>query len=330
MEYYKTLNVSKDASSEEIKKSYRKLALKEHPDKGGDAEKFKEISLAYDVLSDPEKRENYDNGGNGNIDNHSHFNPNDIFQQFFGGMEQNNQRNNIIKRKTHIHNVSVTLSDIYFGIKKTFKISIDKICNNCKVSCNECNGKGILLMRQSIGPMQFMTQTACPKCMGSGKINNVATKNQCKICENGVINEKKTCILDIYKGFKGGDIVSFEGYGEQVQNENEIPGDLVFKINVMTDKNFERNGNNLIFKKEITLIQSIIGKKIIIPHFSGEFEVDTVNLGIINPGVGYIIKGKGILHGDLVLIFTISYPDKKFNIDEKSLLENVFNTLKLK
>lgn len=332
MDYYKVLNVSKEASFDEIKKSYRKLALKEHPDKGGDSEKFKEISLAYDVLSDKEKRENYDNGGNVNMHGHGHFNANDIFQQFFGGgMDMNFQRNNteFVKRKTHVHNINVELNDVFFGIKKNFKIILDKCCLKCKKTCHDCNGKGIVTVCQNIGPMQLMSQQTCTKCMGSGTYADNNTKNDCKYCKNGVVREEKMCSLDIYKGFKSGDTILFEGYGEQVQNEHEAPGDLLFKININSDKNFERNGNNLIFKSELTLVETIVGKKIKIPHFSGEFEIDTSSFGVINPGIGYVIKEKGINNSDLILTFVINYPNKKLDTDERNKLQTIFKECNL-
>jgi DnaJ family protein A protein 2 len=331
--YYEVLGISKEASSDEIKKAYRKKALENHPDKGGKEEDFKKITEAYEILSNDETRGRFDRGEDlkGNTSHfHQNFNPHDIFSQFMN-MHMNgngNGRPTQIKRNDYTHNIKVSLEEVYTGTQKTLKVSLNKFCSKCNKKCNECNGTGIINIVRNMGFMQIQQQAHCNKCRGSGEIVTPNCKNNCK---NGKIEEIKVCVLNIKKGIKSGEKIKYEGYGEQAHNETEISGDLYFEIEVLEHSHFIRqnNGDNLIHKLQITFIESIIGKEINIPHFGGNINMNINDLGVIQPEIGYILKGKGLKDtGDLILTFKIEYPNKKLSTENinklKQLLVNIF------
>ena len=173
---YKALNVNKNSSQDEIKKSYRKLALKNHPDKGGDPENFKKIQAAYDVLSDPEKRQRYDQFGLEGIDENNGrgggfpgSNGPDIFNMFFGGNRRRQAQQRKRKGEPTIHNINITLNDLYNG--KISKIAINrKVIKGVQNICSACNGTGRIVQRIMIGPgMMQEIQSTCDVCRGRGK-----------------------------------------------------------------------------------------------------------------------------------------------------------------
>lgn len=326
--YYETLGVSKESSSDEIKKAYRKKALEFHPDKGGSEEMFKKVTEAYEILSNEETKGKYDRGENlkGN-QNFQNFNHNDIFNNFMNmHMHTNSNVNRQIKRNDYVHNIKIMLEEVYTGTQKTLKVSLDKYCLKCNKKCKECNGNGIVNIVRSMGPFQMQSQMHCTSCKGTGE----KVVPGCNSCKNGKIEEIKICVLNIKKGIKSGEKIKYEGYGEQSHNETEVSGDLYFEIEILEDKNFIRqnNGNNLIYKLKITFLESIIGKQINIPHFEGEIKMNINELGVIQPEIGYILKNKGLNGGDLILTFKIEYPNKKLQIMElnqlKEILSNIF------
>jgi molecular chaperone DnaJ len=300
---YNILGIERNASESEIKKTYKLLSLKYHPDRpNGNAEKFKEINLAYEILSDSQKKQMYDSGQDPNQNFNHNFNSNDIFQQFFGGnpFEQHNRQT---KRGNFTHIINITLKDAHIGLSKTLKVNVKKICFNCKIKCKTCNGTKFMNFQN--GP--FIMKQHCNAC-STGYHNNF-NKN-CNYC-NGTFEkiEEKMCKIDIPKCISNGNIIIIEGLGEQIHTENEIPGDLHFKINITDDQNFTRQHNNLIYPVNLTFKESIIGKSITIPHFDGDINMITDGFGVINPNKMYSLKGKGLgSSGDLILNFQINYP----------------------
>lgn len=348
MDYYNILNISKDASDDEIKKAYKKMALKYHPDKnGGNDEQFKKISEAYEILSDPDKRQIYDSGGDpksqnmnfGNQTNDIH----NIFQQFFGNATHNHfnnfnfrqhhhqQRQANIKRGNHMHKINVSLKDIHFGIKKNIKVIIKKNCFDCKVKCTECDGSGQKTHHRQMGPMtQIITQT-CNACGGSGKLIKKSQFNKCETCQGtSEIKEEKMLVLDITKCFKNDVSMLFEGLGEQPENPGEIPGDLIFQINIIEDQTFKRIGdsNDLEYTINLSLLESLIGTNVRIPHFDEDFLFNTGVFGIINPNEKYIIPNKGLGNmGNLIIKFKISYPKGKMRSSDSDRLIQIFDNI---
>jgi DnaJ-class molecular chaperone len=317
-DYYNILGIEKGASDDEIKKAYRKCALKNHPDKGGDAEVFKDITEAYEILSDSEKRQRYDRGE----DHHQHpqmhsNNHHDIFEQLFrqgfGGLGgfgfpgQPHPQNT--KRSNHTHQLKVSMRDAHNGLEKTLKINVKRQCFNCKKKCNVCDGRGVSFMQQ--GP--FSIQQTCNNCGGLGICNNINVG--CKDCQGkGEIISDELCKINIPKCVASGQIITVSGLGEQPQKNGEQPGDLLIQIVVEDDPYFKRVNNDLVYKVPITFKESIVGKDILIPHFDGNISMNTVGFGVINPKKRYALTKRGLgNNGDLVLDFDIRYPDGKYD-----------------
>lgn len=335
--YYDILGVSKEASEDEIKRAYRKLALKTHPDKnGGDDTMFKKINVAYETLSDPDKRREYDNphqmpnfGGGG-------FPGGDIFEQLFRGMggmninvNINGQRHGPLRRSNHLHRISVNLRDIHTGLVKTLKLKLNKVCFDCRQKCENCNGSGMTVRIQHNGPFVQQVQSPCNMCGTTGSINkNKMSCNICKGTSNYVVDE--TIKVEIPKGTHYGTKVVFTGMGEQEQKLGEIAGDLIIEIIIEEDPYFLREDDNLIFKTKLTLGEIFIGKDIVVPYFDEHIRINTNIFGIINPNKKYHIKGKGLCgKGDLIFIFEIVYPEKVLDSYDRESLKNVFKNLNI-
>lgn len=312
---YEALGLQRGATEEEVKKAYRKLALRLHPDKPtGDAEKFKEIQGAYDILSDPQKRQNFDQWGT--VDGPPGpqagpggfppgFNPNDIFAQMFGGAFGGPRGPQ--KRPNRDHDLKITLEDAYKGITKNMKITIGKPCLNCRKQCQACRGSG--MQHVQMGPMAF--QQPCPQCEGQG-----AMFTGCDSCSHKRKKlEQLNLELKIPAGVEDGNTLVAHGLGEQPVRPGEEPGDLVFHVRVQTHPELMRQGLDLVWSTKISFEDSVNGKKIQIPHFDGPIDVDTADWGVLDPREDYIIPMKGFKQGDNVgrlrVSFNVIYPYSK-------------------
>lgn len=325
-DYYKILGISKSATQDEIKKAFRKKSLTCHPDKNGtgDDSEFKEVNLAYEILSDSQKKQMYDSGqdpNNTQFHQEFHNQSHDIFQQFFGGNPFSGNpfepRNRQLKRGNFTHIINITLKDAHTGISKTLKVNVKKVCFDCKVKCSTCNGTRMMNVQN--GP--FIMKQHCNACSTGYHNHFNANCDYCKGTFEKI--EEKMCKIDIPKCISNGNIIVMEGLGEQIHKQNEIPGDLHFKINITSDPNFTRLHNNLIYQVPMTFKESIIGKSITIPHFDGDINMLTDGFGVINPQKTYSLKGKGLGGGgDLILNFQINYP---LGIYSKEIIEQFKN-----
>jgi DnaJ-class molecular chaperone len=337
---YSILGVEKNDSIETIKKAYKKLAFTYHPDKNkGNIEaenKFKEISNAYNILNNEEEKQRYDMCGDKNYNNGSDNNtggsrnPHDIFEAFFGGGGaggfgnhfeeemfgfggQNKKQN----KAPSFHRVfSLTLDDIYNGVKKDLTIILKKYCSECHTSCPDCGGKGMTHQIRNMGIMQTVFQVRCNKCEGQGSI--IKGKSGCTVCKgDGVFNKEKKATLIIPKGVDESYRTAFPELGEQPKTKNTIPGDLIITIEIVEHKDFDRKGNDLYYKYDISFINSIIGENITIPYFKESIKINTVIFGVLSNGKNYLIEGKGmpILNtsnkGNMYIVFNITYPKIK-------------------
>ena len=311
--HYETLGLQKNASKDEIKSAYHKLAKVYHPDKntGNDAkEKFQKIQEAYETLSDDEKRAQYDNPQpQFNIPPDFHQN----FQQGFPFNMFNMQQQNNLKKNNEYYTFKIKLSDVYFGITKNFNIKKKMMCDKCKIKCTMCN---------QMGPfVQFINQM-CPSCSGNCVIrnNNIA----CSDCgSSGFKIKEKHIELKIPKGVEDGKEYLFEEWGEQAVKSNEKPGDFIIRIEIQKHDLFYRDNLNVTYTTQLSLFESIIGKEI------------KNRFGIINPKKEYIIIEKGLKNeknerGNLKIKFEIIYPDRMLTSEEIIAISDTFKKCNLK
>jgi DnaJ family protein A protein 2 len=319
-DYYDILGISKSATDEEIKTAYRKLAKIYHPDKGGDKNKFQEIQKAYETLSDSNKRNNYNNSSFQQQDN-PHF---PFEHPFF----KYHNKNNIIKKNDYIHNCNISLNDVYTGINKKFRVQRNKICINCKQICQTCNGNGKIIQNQHFGPFIQKIEHNCSICNSTGlSKNNI----ECKICNNKkIIIEENIFEVNIKPGIESGTKITFPEWGEQPCRNNEIAGSFIVNIIINDHPDFQRNKLNLIWRPNISLHDSIIGKTLTIPYFIKPFELHTRGFGIINPQKEYVIHNRGLVdergnQGNLHIKFIIEYPERNFNDEQINILQSAFD-----
>jgi len=340
--FYEALGVDKSAGEEEIKKAYRKLAMKFHPDKNPSPEaqeKFKEISSAYEVLSDPEKRKIYDTYGEEGLEgggagpSHSAF---EIFEQFFGGGMFGGggprHRGGRQRGEDVVHPLAVSLEDLYKG--KTTKLALNKhvLCATCAgkgtkgaaaaVKCGSCGGRGIKIIARPIGPgMLQQIQQVCPECRGQGEV--VAEKDRCTQCKGKkVVEERKVLEVHIDKGMQHNQKITYPGEADQAPETD--PGDIVIVLQQKEHARFKRNGNDLYLEQTIELVQALCGAQFIIEHLDGrKLLVKTLPGEIIKPGDVKAIPDEGMPQykrpfdkGRLFIKFSIKFPASGFFRDE--------------
>ncbi|MBD3361723.1 molecular chaperone DnaJ [Candidatus Woesearchaeota archaeon] len=357
-DYYEILGVSKDASSEDIKKAYKKLAKKYHPDlnkDSGAADKFKEISEAAAVLGDPQKRQQYDqfgkaDFGQGGFDfrnfSGSGFDFGSIFEEIFAGFGGQGfdifggRRKAGPKRGRDIlYDVEIDLEEAATGAKKQVEIDSFIECKKCRGSgakkksdistCPECNGSGIVRHARRTPFGMFATQSTCSKCRGTGEF----IENPCPECDGtGRIEKEIQFEIKIPAGVNNGTRLRIPGKGEAGE-KGASPGDLYVNIHVKKHKYFERQGNDIYVHVPVSFVTAAIGGEVEVPTLKGKATIK------IPPGTQggkiFRLKGKGIpdLHGysdgDENVIIQIDIP-KKLNKKQKELLQEFEGTVKKK
>ncbi|MEK7509303.1 MAG: molecular chaperone DnaJ [Patescibacteria group bacterium] len=338
-DYYSILGVSKSASGEDIKKAFRSLAHKYHPDKkGGDEAKFKEVSEAYAVLSDEKKRAQYDQFGQtfaggaqqgagfGGFDFSNfagfegfqggqgvEFDLGDIFGDFFGGGGSRARRGRDISM-----DIELPFRDAIFGAERRVLISKLGVCDVCEgmgakngtamTSCTACNGKGQIRESRNTFFGTFSSARACPTCKGKGEV----PKEPCAACRGeGVMKKQEEVHIVVPAGIEDGEMIRMPGRGEALQGG--ASGDLYIKVHVKSDKLFTREGNNLVTALSIKLSDALLGGEYRIKTLDGETTL-TVPAGITQ-GEMLRVRGKGVPHGrgargDLLVRIDIEFPKK--------------------
>jgi len=259
-EYYNLLGIDSNASNSEIKKSYKKLAMKHHPDKGGDPEKFKQITEAFQVIGDENKRKLYDSGGNEAVN--SGMDPSNMFNMF----NSNNNSSKQNKGKSTQYNLNIKLEDIYNGITKSLQIKRLSIDKNSINKCSKCNGNGLILKTVKMGFMTQQMQTTCDKCCGNKFTYHKSINNEkLKICiPKGTLDKKKIIIYE-----KGDDI------------PNGIAGDIHVIINEKPHNYFKRKGSDLYYEYNISLVEALCGFELDLVHLDGRKLLIKTNPGDI-------------------------------------------------
>ncbi len=344
-DYYEVLGVNKSSTPDQIKSAYRKLAVKHHPDKNkgdkGAEEKFKEASEAYHVLSNSERKQNYDSfghaafengsgarGGFGNFDFSSHFS--DIFEDFFGegfgGGGRKSRRSN--SRGSDLrYDLSITLEEAYAGKKQDIKFSTSEKCDNCSGSgskpgyeagsCSMCGGHGQVRSSQGF----FTVQQTCPQCSGSGE----EITNPCSSCNGqGKKQASKRLSVTIPKGVDDGTRIRLAGKGE-AGSKGASSGDLYLFINVYSHDLFKRSDENLFFEYPISIADAALGTSIEIPTIDGGKAKIKIPAGT-QSGKQFRLRGKGMPYmrgsgtGDLYVQVKTEVP-VSLNKEQKELLE---------
>ncbi len=337
-DYYDVLNISRDADENDIKKAYRKLAVKYHPDKNQgdkDAEdKFKEATEAYDVLKTPEKRQRYDQYGHAGLEGTTSgygygVNLDDIlsevFGDVFGGLGRTSNRPR--PGRSLQYSLELTLDEAFHGKEETIEIPRIETCPECNGSgaergstidtCPQCYGRGQVTQSQGF----FTMSRTCPRCQGEGEI----IKNPCRNCNGqGRIKVKRELKLKIDKGVDNGTEYRLRSQGE-AGTLGGPPGDLLVVIHIRPHHTYTREGNDLYTTARISFVQAALGTTIDVRNIEGVQELD------VPPGTQYgdqlRIKGKGMpkyrssYFGDLVVKIEIETP-RKLTAQQRTLLEH--------
>ncbi|KAK6247467.1 hypothetical protein QUC31_019032 [Theobroma cacao] len=342
--YYEILGVSKNASQDDLKKAYKKTAFKNHPDKGGDPEKFKELAQAYEVLSDPEKREIYDQYGEdalkdgmGATGAHDPF---DIFSSFFGGSPfgGGSSRGRRQRRgEDVIHNMKVSLEDLYLGTSKKLSLSRNILCSKCNgkgsksgasMQCPGCQGSGMKVSIRHLGPSMIQQmQHPCNECKGTGETIN--DKDRCPQC-NGekVVQEKKVLEVIVEKGMQHGQKITFPGEADEVPDT--ITGDIVFVLQQKEHPKFKKKGEDLFVEHTLSLTEALCGFQFVLTHLDGRQLLIKSNSGeIVKPDSFKAINDEGMplyqrpfMKGKLYIHFTVDFPDS-LSPDQVQALEAI-------
>ncbi|KAK9879073.1 hypothetical protein WA026_003887 [Henosepilachna vigintioctopunctata] len=326
--FYDILGVKPGCSQDDLKKAYRKLALKYHPDKNpNEGERFKLISQAYEVLSDPEKKRIYDQGGEQALKEGGggggFSSPMDLFDMFFGGGGGRGRRRER-RGKDVVHQLSVTLEELYKGAVRKLALQKNVICDKCEgrggkkgavEQCPTCQGRGMQVQIQQIRPgMIQQIQSVCSECRGQGE--RINPKDRCKQCQGKkVVRDRKILEVNIDKGMVDGQKIVFNGEGDQ---EPELePGDIIIVLDEREHPVFKRSGNDLILRLEILLVEALCGfQKVIRTLDDRDLVITSLPGEVIKHGDVKCILNEGMPQykdpfesGRLVVQFWVQFPD---------------------
>ena len=356
-DYYEVLGIEKNANADEIKKAYRKTALKYHPDRNPDnkeaEEKFKEAAEAYDVLSNPDKRARYDQFGHAGMDGGAAgggfggfgggFSMEDIFSQFgdifgggFGGFGGGRARQRTNRGQDIRVRVSLTLDEIATGVTKKLKLNKNVTCDACggsgakdsssRVTCSHCNGQGVVMQVQNTIFGRMQSQSVCPVCGGQGTV----IKDKCSKCSGeGYVKGSEVVEFKIPAGVAEGMMITVSGKGNAAR-QGGTNGDLLVVIEEQADPRFIRDGANLIHNLTIPVTTALIGGEVEVPTISGKAKIN-ITAGT-QAGKVLRLRGKGLPSinsygsysgtGDLLVVVDIAIPSS-LNAEERELISKL-------
>lgn len=323
-ELYDLLEIEPNSTSDEIKKAFRKAALKHHPDRGGNEETFKKLNSAYEILSDPQKREIYDKHGKDGLKNSGSV-PDDILASMFGNMFNfgdvfrfNNV--NVVQPKTPstTHQQKVTLEQLCNRKVIKLKVTRDRVCscskNDKAKTCIDCKGQGMKVSFRQFGPMIQQIQQPCNTCNGLGKIYNY-----CGNCKEGLISDPKVFEIHLTPELNNGYRYVFKEEGNE--SKGMIAGDFIVIIVYENHPLFQVHNKDLIYNTTITLKEALCGHTLMIDHPSGE-KIKFDILDITTPYTSRFIQ-KGLTEdGKLEIRYKINFPEKLDN-HQKELLTDI-------
>jgi len=332
-EFYDRLGVKPEATNEEIKKAYRKMAMKLHPDRNpGDKtaeEKFKALGEAYDVLGDEKKRKLYDRYGKKGLEEggYQQRSARDIFSAFFGpgvfGDDDDDGHSGPRRGDDSVNPLNVTLEDLYNGKTSHIAITRNILCSKCHgngtksgkspIKCKACNGRGIRVITKKMGFFQQTEQTYCPECHGRGEI--IDDKDKCPEC-NGkqVVSDRKVLELVVEPGMKDGQHITFAGESDQAPDME--PGDVIFIIKTKEHSRFKRSGNDLTMVRSISLVEALTGFQFSFEHLDKRnIVVKSAPEQVVKPGdimaipdMGMPIYGMPYSWGRMLVKFNVVFP----------------------
>ncbi len=351
-DYYEVLGISKNAGEDEIKKAYRSLAKKYHPDLNKDPgaeEKFKEINEAYEVLSDPQKRQTYDQFGFAGMDGAQGFGSgfggfqsgsfddlNDIFSSFFGGMGggygRSSRSTGPQRGNDRFMRMNIDFMDACFGKTETIDIELDEKCKRCGgngaenpsdiETCSTCRGSGSVMREQRMGFSVFRTQEVCPDCGGSGR----KVRRPCPDCSGkGYIHKRTKVEVKIPAGINEGQQLRIPGKGERGINGGDN-GDLYIEIHIRAHEQFIRDGKNIHLEIPVSAVDATIGTTVDVPTIRGEVTMK-IPAGTQN-GTQLRLKGEGVpdlrggKNGDQICTVRIQV-DRKLSAKERDLYKQL-------
>lgn len=315
------------------------MAKEFHPDKNPAAgDKFKEISYAYEVLSDPKKRQVYDKYGLKGLQEGSQgggFPADDLLGHIFGdffGMGGGSRSRGPTRGENTMHSLKVSLEDMYVGKTTKLQLSKNVICGPCKgiggkpgsvVVCKDCHGKGVKVSYQQIAPhMTRQFQSRCPTCQGEGETIN--EKDKCPKCKGKkVINETKILEVHVERGMRDNQSIYLRGEGDQQPGTQ--PGDVIIVLQQKEHEVFERIGEDLFMKHDITLTEALCGFEFVVKHLDGRELLIRHNAGeVMKPGDMKAIQGEGMPiyknlfeKGNLYIKFNVVFPENNFATEEQ-------------
>ena len=353
-DYYEVLGVEKNASETELKKAYRKLAMKYHPDQNpGDKEaeeKFKEVNEAYEILSDPDKKARYDQFGFAGVDPNygagsgfggggfefDGFDLGSIFGDFFGGGGASQRRNGPTRGQNLSAEIEITFEEAAFGCEKEITFGRIEPCSTCSGSgcktgtqpetCSRCGGRGTIRTQQNFMGMAMQSESPCPTCGGKGKL----IKEPCTVCKGkGRVRRNKTLKVQVPAGIDHGQSFRLRGEGNSGANGGPA-GDLLVTVAIKPHGLFERDGANVLCEMPITFTQAALGAEIEVPTLDGKVRY-TVPEGT-QTGTVFRLKGKGIPYvgyknrGDQYVTVVVETPTK-LNKKQKDLLKELADSM---